>query len=42
MIMTGLQEGNMKMKTKIVVKRISETNTIQNVKIMKMKIKMKI
>ena len=39
MIMTGFQEWNMKMKTKIVVKRISETNTIQKVKMTKMKMK---
>ena len=42
MIMTRLQEGNMKTKTRITVKNINKAKTIQPEKTIKMKIKMKI
>ena len=45
MIMTGLREWNkktLKTKTKITVKNISKTKTIQKSKIMKIKTKIKV
>ena len=40
--MAGFQDWNIKIKTKIIVKKIKNMKTIQEAKIMKMKIKMNI
>ena len=42
MIMIGLQECNMKMKTKITVNKISKTRTVYKAKIVKVRIKINI